>query len=105
MPNINFEDDTRHDISNKALARLEETMHAQDDFGVNKYGKSLRHDMPYNWLHMAREELADMIKYLECEELRKEQVVAALQLARIMKDKNKYIDIALSYLTVEGTGK
>jgi hypothetical protein len=104
--NINFENDTRHEISNKSLKRLESVMHSQDDFGIEKYGKPLNSRMNYNWLSMAREEIADFLKYLECEEERKEVVVSLMEHAFKYEENWKfYITKALDLMKKGGTGK
>jgi predicted nucleotidyltransferase component of viral defense system len=103
--NINFEGDTRHNVSDRALRKLKETMYSQDDFGVNKYGKSLRSNMPYNWLEMAREEISDFVKYLECEEERKNLVIITLQMAEKSNNPKRWIREALELLETGGTGK
>jgi hypothetical protein len=105
MRNLNYEDDTRHDISNKSLKRLEGVMHSQDDFGIKKYGKPLNSRMNYNWLEMAREELADFLKYLECEEERKRDIIDILRMALNSNDPKSHIKGALMILEVGGTGK
>jgi hypothetical protein len=103
--NINFEEDTRHDVSNKALRRLEKVMFQQDDFGVKKYGKPLNSSMDYDWLQMAQEEQADMSKYLECERQRREHIRELLEKGKVSNNPKLYINMALDLLSYEGTGK
>jgi hypothetical protein len=68
-------------ITKNALESKRLTMEKQDEFGMNKYGKPLDHRMNYNWRQMIREELADADKYLQCEELRNEEIVSLLEKA------------------------
>ena len=103
--NINFEEDTRHDVSKKALRRLEKVMFEQDDFGVEKYGKPLNSSMEYDWLQMAMEEQADKIKYLECERQRRERIKELLEKGKVSNNPKLYINMALDLLSYEGTGK
>lgn len=105
MQNINFEDDTRHTVSERALIKLKRTMYSQDDFGVNKYGEPLNSKMNYNWLEMAREEISDFLKYLQCEEERKNLVIHTLRLAQKTDDPTDFINYALELLETGGTGK
>jgi hypothetical protein len=105
MQNINFEDDTRHNVSDRALRKLKKTMYSQDDFGVNKYGEPLSSNMNYNWLEMAREEISDFLKYLQCEEERKNLVIATLRMAQESNDPTDFIKYALELLETGGTGK
>jgi hypothetical protein len=105
MNNINYEHDTRHDVSNKALGRMRKTMYSQDHFGIKKYGKSLHPAMNYDWLDMAQEELADMLKYLQCERDRKESVIGLLKLGLETDDPKVWIREALELLETGGTGK
>lgn len=103
--NINFENDTRHEVSDKMLKSLKDVSYSQDDFGMDKYKKPLHHNMKYNWLKMFREEIADGLKYIECEESRKEEIIQILEAAMRVDEPKTYIKSALELLTVEGTGK
>jgi hypothetical protein len=97
--------DMKHDVSKKSLANLERVMFAQDDFGVKKYGVPLEHTHDYNWLQMFLEEMADGLKYIQCEIDRKEEVKKFLQAGLRSDSPKDYIEVALSILSVEGTGK
>lgn len=107
MPaNINFETDTRHEVTNRLIKNYEKVGYAQDNFGVDKYNTPLHHSLPFGWLQMMREELVDAGKYLECELERKAQIVRILEAGlRVDEDKNSYILTALELLTMEHTGK
>lgn len=94
----------KHAVTDKMLNNLKQVAYSQDDFGVNKYNKSLNANMDYDWLKMLREELADGLKYLECEAERKEVVINLIKHAVALKDWN-YIYMALNELLKDGTGK
>ncbi|MCM3454428.1 hypothetical protein M3685_10775 [Heyndrickxia oleronia] len=96
---------SKHAVSDKSLETLKEVMYQQDDFGVKKYGVALDHSHKYNWLKMLQEELADGLKYLQCEMERKEYVISLLK-AGVRSDEPKtFIEVALDLLTIKGTGK
>jgi hypothetical protein len=97
--------DGRHKVSDDALSDLSDVMYAQDNFGIGKYGVPLASRMGYDWLAMAQEELADMIKYLRCEKERKEAVIAVLKVGLRSEDPALFIDQALVLLEIGGTGK
>lgn len=103
--NINFEEDTRHEVSDKMLDNLRRVAYKQDDFGIEKYNTALHHSLNYDWLLMLHEELADGLKYLQNEMDRKAYVIQILQAALRVDEPKEYIGIALELLTVEGTGK
>jgi hypothetical protein len=105
MPNMNFEEDTRHEVSDKVLRTIEKTAYDQDDFGVNKYGTSLHHSLKFDWLQMGLEEVVDLLKYLQCEKDRKAYIIQILQSALRVDEPKEYIETALELLEVEGTGK
>jgi translation elongation factor EF-1beta len=104
-PNMNFEEDTRHDLSRKTLSNLERVMHKQDDFGIEKYGKALNSNMKYDWHSMFLEEMADGLKYLQCEMERKEEVIKLLEAAIRVDNPKEYVQTALELLKIGGTGK
>ncbi|MGD6894309.1 hypothetical protein [Bacillus infantis] len=95
----------KHDVSKKSLANLEKVMFAQDEFGVKKYGVPLEHSHKYDWLQMFMEEMADGLKYIQCEMDRKEYVKQMLRAGLRSDSPKDYIEIALSILSVDGTGK
>jgi hypothetical protein len=97
--------DGRHKVSDDALSDLGDVMYAQDDFGIGKYGVPLASRMGYDWLAMAQEELADMIKYLRCEKERKQAVVSVLKAGLLADDPAVFISQALVLLEIGGTGK
>jgi translation elongation factor EF-1beta len=103
--NINFEEDTRHDISRKTLSNLERVMHKQDNFGMEKYGKALNSNMNYDWHAMFMEEIADGLKYLQCEMERKQRVIDILEKGIEEHNPVFYMGLALHLLKVDGTGK
>ncbi|MDQ0268907.1 hypothetical protein [Cytobacillus purgationiresistens] len=105
MRNINFEDLPKHEVSQRSLRKLEQVMFAQDDFGIQKYGVPLSHSHKYDWLQMFLEEIADGIKYIQCEIDRKDYIIQMLQAGLRANDPKEYIEIALNLLTVKGTGK
>ncbi|MEK4148947.1 hypothetical protein NST02_17950 [Robertmurraya sp. FSL W8-0741] len=96
---------SKHNVSDKALETLKEVMYQQDDFGIGKYGVSLDHSHNYDWLKMLQEELADGLKYLECERQRKSYIIQILESGLRTNNPKEYIEIALELLNVEGTGK
>ncbi|MEH7122088.1 hypothetical protein V7127_02465 [Bacillus sp. JJ1773] len=102
---INFEDILKHEVSNRSLENLKKVMYQQDDFGIKKYKEPLQHYMSYNWLSMAIEEVADFLKYLQCEADRKAYVIQLLKAGQNSEQPKEFIEIALHLLTVEGTGK
>lgn len=103
-PNINYEDDTKHEVSRKALKTLEKVMLSQDDYGFEKYKKPLHHNMEYDWLQMFLEEMADGLKYIQNEIDRKDRVKQVLELALEHKEF-ALVKMALKILSKEGTGK
>jgi hypothetical protein len=105
MNNNNIEDMPKHEISDKALNNMKNIMYSQDDFGIDKYGKPLKSKYKYDWLLMLSEELADGLKYLQCEMDRKADVIKLLEGAMRVDNPKLYVEAALDLLTVEGTGK
>ncbi|MBU8770306.1 hypothetical protein [Cytobacillus oceanisediminis] len=105
MPNINYEEDTRHEVSDKVLRNLEKVSYDQDDFGMEKYNTPLHHSHKYGWLDMVDEELVDMLKYLQCEKDRKAQVIQLLEAALRVDNPKEYVQTAWELLTIRGTGK
>ncbi|PKR82582.1 hypothetical protein [Heyndrickxia camelliae] len=95
----------KHNVSDKALEILKQVMYKQDDFGVNKYGVALDHSHKYDWLKMLQEELADGLKYLQCEMERKEYIINLLKAGLRSDEPKTFIEVALELLTMEGTGK
>lgn len=58
------------------IDELTKTMYAQDEFGYKKYGKALDpHDSEYDWMKMAEEELADLVKYLKAEQHKRDNIL------------------------------
>jgi hypothetical protein len=102
--NFNTEHHEKNNISNKTLKTLEKVMLKQDDYGFEKYQKPLNHQMNYNWLEMLTEELADGLKYLQCEVERKSQVISLLESA-LELDSRVLVNAALQILKTDGTGK
>lgn len=52
----------------------------QDDKGIEKYGKSLDPmDSNYDWLCMAEEEVADMLKYFKAEQVRRDKIIQEIE--------------------------
>ncbi|MCM3600658.1 hypothetical protein M3175_07940 [Robertmurraya korlensis] len=90
-------------ITNKAVATMIETMHRQDMVGVQKYGKPLSHLDNYNWLEMFLEEMADGLKYIQCEMERKNDLIKILEAGEEASNPRFYISMALSVLKMEGT--
>jgi translation elongation factor EF-1beta len=103
--NMNFEEDTRHDISRKTLSNLERVMYKQDNFGMEKYKEALNSNMKYSWIDMATEEFADGLKYFQCEIERKEEVIQLLEAAIRVDNPKEYVQTALELLKIGGTGK
>lgn len=96
---------SKHNVSDATLEILKEVMYQQDDFGIKKYGVSLDHSHKYDWLKMLQEELADGLKYLQCEMERKQYVIQLLQAGLRSDEPKTFIEIALELLSVDGTGK
>lgn len=63
------------------MDRMEGTMNSQDEFGLEKYGKPLDPMDDYDWLDMAEQEIADMIKYFNCERERRDYFIG-----KVLKD-------------------
>ncbi len=106
--NINYENDLRHNISDKMLRNLKKVAYKQDDYGMDKYGTPLSHMLNYDWEAMQDEEIADFLKYRECARQRKAYVIQLLKSAthqETVKELKEYIQTALEILEVEGTGK
>ncbi len=106
--NINFEDIPKHTITDKSLLQLKQVMQQQDEYGIRKYGKELDPKDNYNWLMMFMEEMADGMKYIQCEMENKTDVIrilnGALQVLHA-ETKDTYIRFALEILTKTNTGK
>lgn len=92
-------------ITDRALENIESDMKKQDQFGINKYGKPLEYTDPYDWDAMANEEMADYLKYRQCERERKADVIKLLEAGMLVKNPKEYIEYALDLLTIKGTGK
>lgn len=92
-------------VTSRALKSIEKVMNSQDKYGFEKYGKELDHSDDYDWLMMLQEELADGLKYLQCEMDRKKYVIDLLQAALRTDEPKNYVEVALELLTAEGTGK
>ena len=97
--------DRRHEVSDKMLETLKKVAYKQDDYGMDKYNEPLHHGQNYSWLQMFYEELADGLKYIQCEIDRRNDVVELLKAAMRVDNPKEYIGLALELLTVEGTGK
>lgn len=96
--------DGRHDVTGKTLVTLSQVMHHQDNYGIVKYNKPLKHTHNYDWLQMFLEEAADGLKYIQNEIDRKEQVKKQLAYAIEIKDW-EIVKVALENLSITGTGK
>jgi hypothetical protein len=103
--NINFEDDTRHAVTDKVIRHLEKVAYAQDDVGIEKYNTPLHHSLPYSWDEMVDEELVDLMKYRQCEKDRKAEVIKLLEAAIRVDNPKEYVQTALELLKIGGTGK
>jgi hypothetical protein len=103
--NVNYEDDTRHEVTDRMLRNIEKVSYAQDDFGIEKYNTPLHHSLPYSWDEMIDEELVDLLKYRQCEKDRKNYVIDMLEAGMRSNEPKEYIEIALQLLKVKGTGK
>lgn len=96
--------DGRHTISNRMINNLKDVAYSQDDFGMDKYKTPLMSNLRYDWLKMAREELVDLGKYMECEAERKDAVTSLLRMA--VKNENwSLVKSALFQLEMSGTAK
>lgn len=51
----------------------------QEVKGIHKYGKALDPHDDYDWLEMAKEELADAYKYLHAEHVKRKYIVAEIR--------------------------
>lgn len=105
MRNINFEDTPKHDVTCRALTTLEKVMLKQDDYGIKKYNKSLHHRMPYGWLEMFLEEMADGLKYIQNEIDRKEEIIEMLKAAVESDNPKPLVGAVIKILEMSGTGK
>lgn len=92
-------------VTERSLETIRKTMEKQDKFGLDKYGKALDYKDNYSWLNMAVEELADSLKYIQCEMDRKKEVIHVLKMGLRSDVPREFIELALEILTVEGTGK
>ena len=54
-------------ITNQAMKTIESVMKEQDIYGFDKYKKPLDHTDNYNWMEMFLQEMADGLKYIQCE--------------------------------------
>ena len=79
-------------------------MDEQDEFGYSKYGKPLEHTDNYDWLGMATEEIADALKYFQCEKNRRKDVIGLLEKA-IAEESFIPVFQALKIMKTQGTGK
>jgi hypothetical protein len=116
-PNINFEDnyieplepiglgEGKHNVSCRTLTTLEKVMFAQDDYGIAKYKKPLKHQMEYGWLEMFLEEMADGLKYIQNEMDRKHLITELLESALESDDPKPIMKTAIRLLKMNGTGK
>ena len=95
---------SKHTVSSKALETLTKVMYAQDEYGVKKYGTTLKHTQNYDWLQMFLEEMADGLKYIQNEMDRKKQVIEILEYA-VRANAMSFVETALKILRTEGTGK
>ena len=106
MDNLNYEDIPKHTITNKSLFQLKQVMQQQDEYGIRKYGKELGPRDNYNWINMFMEEMADGLKYIQCEVENKIDVIRILNGALQMErpdSKDAYIKYALEILTKTNT--
>lgn len=103
--NINFDTDTRHDVSRKVLKKAKEVMYQSDDAGVEEYGTPLESGLHYNWMSMGFDELFDALKYFQCEQERKQQVIDILEKGINEHNPTFYMELALHLLKIGGTGK
>jgi hypothetical protein len=106
--NINFEsvpNVDKHNVSSRTLTKLEKVMFKQDDYGIEKYKKPLKHNYRYDWLEMFMEEMADGLKYIQNEMDRKELIIGILGQGLESENPKKYIQTALELLSMKGTGK
>ncbi|TYR75561.1 hypothetical protein FZC79_10345 [Rossellomorea vietnamensis] len=103
--NSNFEINGIHEATERSISRLEKVMRKQDIYGYEKYGKALSSDMPYSWMDMFMEEMADGLKYLEMEQERKQEVVRLLKMALISEHSKTLVSQAIHLLEMGGTAK
>lgn len=83
------------EFSKRCIDRLEDKMNSGDEKGVVEYGKPLDPMDDYDWYDMAEEELADFLKYFNCERERRDRlinmVLKELQYAKIKIIEGEYI--------------
>lgn len=92
-------------ITERALISIKSMMLKQDEFGLAKYGKPLDFKDKYNWLEMLLEEMADGLKYIQCEIDKKKYIKELLEAGLRSDSPKEYIEVAINLLNVEGTGK
>lgn len=95
-------------ITKQAIKTIERVMDEQDEYGIKKYDTPLDWRDNYNWREMKLQELADFLKYEECEHQEKQEVIRILQSAVTLKHAENikaYVNIALKLLTKTNTGK
>ncbi|AEZ50553.1 hypothetical protein F400_gp106 [Bacillus phage BCD7] len=57
------------------MEEMTEVAVKQDEFGFKKYGQYLDPMDDYDWLNMATEELADLMKYMKAEQYKRDAIV------------------------------
>lgn len=102
---INFKEKNKNAVSDRTLKTIKKVMYSQDDYGFEKYKKTLRHTMNYDWLQMFLEEMADGLKYIQNEMDRKKLIIEVLEFGLESNDPKFSIQTALKILKTEGTGK
>ena len=84
-------------ITQKVLTSLKKVLEEQDEKGIIKYGVPLDSTYNYDWGRMADEEMADYLKYRECERQEKERTVRLLETA-IKEQDFTLVHVALGLL-------
>lgn len=67
-------------VTDKALKTIGTVMQEQDNYGFDKYGKPLNPKDQYDWMAMFLQEMADGLKYIQCEMERKNDIIHVLKM-------------------------
>lgn len=87
----------KHTITQNAIADLEQVMLDQDHKGIEKYNTALDPNLDYNWGTMADEEIADFIKYRQCQKISLQNAIKLLE-SQQRQQHSDYVELALSEL-------
>lgn len=82
-------------FTQKTSNDLLKTMIEQDEKGMDKYGKELNPMDDYDWLDMAQQEIADLVKYVQAEKVRRniilDEVLHELTILQLQYMDDKHV--------------